>query len=159
MKNSQRPIARKKDLVIQKMPDELLVYDMDTGRAHCLNQTVAQVWEACDGKNSVADIAESMEENSVAGVNEDIVWLAIDQLQNHALLEKSAEISLSGQSRRDLIKKIGFASAVAIPVIASLAAPSSALAAASCSCVSDGDCGTQPACPSTACNMNGVCAP
>ena len=54
----QKPVARKEGLVIQEMPDEVLVYDLETNKAHCLNKTAAFVWNACDGKNSVAEITK-----------------------------------------------------------------------------------------------------
>ena len=50
MNNSQVPVARKQGLVVQEMPDEVLIYDLDTNKAHCLNQTAAFVWKSCDGK-------------------------------------------------------------------------------------------------------------
>ena len=59
MNHSQVPVARKENLVIQEMPEEVLVYDMDTNKAHCLNRTAAFVWKSCDGKNSVAPITHS----------------------------------------------------------------------------------------------------
>lgn len=44
MNNSQqRPLARSEGLVIQEMPDEVLVYDLETNKAHCLNETAAFV--------------------------------------------------------------------------------------------------------------------
>ena len=43
---------------LQEMPDEVLVFDLETNKAHCLNQTAAFVWKACDGVNSVAEIAK-----------------------------------------------------------------------------------------------------
>ena len=160
MNIARGPIARKDGLVIQKMPDELLVYDMETSKAHCLNSTVAAVWNACDGKNSVSEIADGFGSESDSNGYEDVVWLAIDQLQKHDLLEKEYDISLSGQSRRELIKKIGFASVIALPVIASMAAPSNALAAASCTCTVNADCVIQTTCPSTVnCAPTGICAP
>jgi hypothetical protein len=51
MKSPQFPCARKAGLVIQDMPDEVLVYDLDTNKAHCLNKSAAFVWRSCDGKN------------------------------------------------------------------------------------------------------------
>ena len=155
MKNSIQPKAREDDIVVQNTPNELLVFDMKTNRAHCLNETVAEVWGRCDGTRSVSEIAESFE-----GANEDLVWLAIDELEKHDLLEAGEGLSLSGRSRRELVKKIGFASVIALPVVASLAAPSNALAAASCTCTAPGDCTTQTSCPSTTnCNGSGQCAP
>jgi hypothetical protein len=125
---SQIPVARKEGLVIQEMPDEVLVYDLETNKAHCLNQTSAFVWKACDGKKSVVEISKLLG-NSVP---EDLVWLAIDQLSEKNLLENKLSLSSKGQSRREVIKKIGLASVIALPFVASLAAPTSVLAAASC---------------------------
>lgn len=162
MKNSQRPIARKNGLVIQEVPDEVLVYDLDTNKAHCLNQSAAMVWRSCDGTNSVSEIAKLVETQAGGKVTEDFVWLAIDQLSQNNLLEKEVAVSFSGQSRREAIKKIGMATMVAVPVIASLVAPQSALAAASCSCNTPPSCGNSnnTSCASTTnCNGAGLCAP
>jgi hypothetical protein len=156
MENSQYPVARKSGLVVQELPDEVLVYDLNTNKAHCLNLTAAKVWMSCDGKTSVSDIAS----NFGKGSNEDLVWLAIDQLNENNLLESQVVSRFSGQSRRDVIKKIGLASMVAIPVIASLVAPQDALAAQSCRCVNNPQCsGPGISCPATTCNSVGLCAP
>lgn len=160
MNSSQRPIARKAGLVIQEVPDEVLVYDLETNKAHCLNQSAAMIWRSCDGNNTVSEIAELVGTQAGGKVTEDFVWLAIDQLSQNKLLEKEISVSFEGQSRREALKKIGLATMVAVPVIASLVAPQSALAAASCACVTPGDCATQTTCPSTTnCNGAGVCAP
>lgn len=161
MNNSQRPIARKAGLVVQEVPDEVLVYDLESNKAHCLNQSAAMVWRSCDGNNSVADIAKLVESQAGGKVTEDFVWLAIDQLSENNLLEQQIATSFAGQSRREAIKKIGLASMVAIPVIASLVAPQSALAAQSCNCNNNSQCQAPPSagCPSTVnCNSIGLCA-
>ena len=159
MNNNQIPKARQSGLVVKNAANELLVYDLEAEKAMCLNETTAKVWQACNGRNSVKDISmefELLDSNN----SEEIVWIAIDQLAKHGLLEDSVRGELSSKSRREVLKRIGFASAVAIPVIASLAAPSSVLASASCACASPGDCTTQPTCPSTTnCNGSGQCAP
>ena len=134
MNNSEYPTARKNGLVVQEMPDEVLVYDLDSNKAHCLNQTAASVWKSCDGKTSVADIAEALAMTAGTEISEDLVWLAIDQLSENNLLEQQVRADFAGRSRREVIKKFGLASVIAIPVIASLVAPQSALAASSCRC-------------------------
>jgi hypothetical protein len=162
MNNSQYPVARKSGLVVQEVPDEVLVYDLDSNKAHCLNQTAALVWRSCDGRNSVADIAAIVEEQAGGKVTEDFVWLAIDQLSENALLEQQLKADFAGKSRREVMKKIGLASMIAVPVIASLVAPQSALAAASCNCNNPGSCSaaSRAGCPSTTnCNGVGQCAP
>ncbi len=160
MNNTQRPIARKSGLVVQEVPDEVLVYDLETNKAHCLNQSAAMIWKSCDGNNSVSEIAKLVEAQAGDKVSEDFVWLAIDQLSENNLLEQQLTPGFAGQSRREVIKKIGLASMIAIPVIASLVAPQSVLAASSCACSSPAQCGLPESagCPSTVnCNGIGIC--
>lgn len=159
MINSQVPEARKQGLVVQEMPEEVLIYDLDTNKAHCLNNTAAFVWKSCNGKNSVAEIAKMFEADSGNPVKEDLVWLAIEQLYDKNLLNADVPANFKGQNRREVIKKIGLASMIALPIVASLAAPTSVLANVSCSCTAPANClGTT--CASTVnCNGGGVCAP
>jgi len=155
MKETNNPLARQNGLVVQEMPDEVLVYDLDTDKAHCLNQSAARVWRACDGQKSIADIVSEFD----GKVNEDFVWLAIDQLNENGLLENEVAPRFAGQSRRQVLKTIGLASLVALPVISSLVAPQQALGASSCSCTQASNCTNKVGCPSTTnCNVNGVCA-
>lgn len=155
MGNSQNPTARKNGLVVQEMPEEVLVYDLNTNKAHCLNQTAAFVWKSCNGKNSVADIKFLLEKKFGSPVSEDFIWLAIDQLNKDSLLQEKVASRFEGVSRRDVIKKIGLASMVALPVVASLAVPNSALASSTCTargaCNEATDCNTGL----PACNCNG----
>lgn len=152
MTNSEFPIARTTGLVVQDVPNEVLVYDTETNEAHCLNNTAAMVWRSCDGKTSVSEIAQIVGGQSGEQVSDDLVWLAIDQLNEHRLLEKEIASKFAGESRRSVLKKIGFASMVALPVIASLVAPQSVLAATSCICQNGfGDCAVQPTCPQNTC--------
>ncbi|MFT3745242.1 MAG: PqqD family protein [Pyrinomonadaceae bacterium] len=155
MNNPNNPMARQNGIVVQEMPDEVLVYDLDSNKAHCLNSSAAQVWKSCDGTNTVADIVKQFD----GKVTEDFVWLAIDQLNENGLLANEIAPRFAGQSRRQVLKTIGFASLVALPVIASLVAPQSAMAAVSCTCTTSLQCNGR-ACPSTTnCNSSGLCAP
>ena len=138
MINSLMPNARKEGLVIQEMPNEVLVYDLESNKAHCLNQTAASVWRSCDGVSSVEEIKAKLEKEFKTTIPEDFVWLALDQLSKDKLLEKEIETKVSGLSRREVIKKIGLASMAALPVVAMLSFPQSALAVA---------------CPASAVNM------
>lgn len=158
MKTSQYPRARTENLVINDLPDETLVYDLNSNEAHCLNSTAAFVWKNCDGTNSSADISGMIAKKFGSQVPDDFVWLALDQLNQNGLL--ADDIGIAKQNRREVIKKIGLASVVALPIIASMVAPKSALAAVSCACVAPGDCATQSGCASTTnCNGLGICAP
>lgn len=161
MKDPLFPTARKNGLVIQEVPDEVLVYDMDNNKAHCLNSTAALVWRSCDGKTSVSDIAKQVAANARSHISDDLVWLAIDQLNENSLLENTIRTEFAGRSRREAIKKIGLASMVALPIVASLAAPKSAMASVSCACSPVGVPSTFCAntCGVPYCGCDGFCTP
>lgn len=150
MNNPQKPVARQTGLVIQEMPDEILVFDLETDKAHCLNQTAAFVWKSCDGNNSVAEIARLFGDESGKVVSEDLVWLAIDQLNENNLLAEQVKADFKNQTRREVIKKIGLAAVIALPIVSSLVAPTAALAVG-CSGAGQGTGCTGGAC------CNGVC--
>lgn len=130
MDDSLFPVARKDDLVIQELQNELLVFDTRTNKAHCLNQTAASVWKFCDGKNSVSDINKLFGENIGAKVSDNLIWLAIDQLNERELFENKLETKFAGRNRREVLKKIGLATVIALPIVASITAPTAALAVA-----------------------------
>ncbi len=157
-----KPQARKDDLVIQEVGGEILVYDLKTNKAICLNQTSALVWQNCDGKKDAMDIAREIEKQLGSDVSEDFVWFAVNQLEKENLLFENAGTSdkFAGLSRRDVIKKIALTSMIALPVVASLVAPTAAFAQ-SCmvnapACTANGNaCTANNQCCSCNCNING----
>ena len=156
-----KPIARKDDLVIQEMDDEVLVYDLRTNKAICLNQTSALVWQSCDGRKNALEISQDIEKQLGSAVSEDLVWFALNQLEKEKLLNEEKEIvnKFEGLSRREVIKKIGLTSMIALPIVASLVAPS-AIHAASCngvSCNCTGPRAPDGSCTSTTCTAGCTC--
>ena len=151
------PEMRKKGLVVQELSGEVLVYDRERNKAHCLNSTAALVWNHCDGKTSVAQITRAIEREIKAPVDEDVIWLGVDQLSKTHLLQERARVpeNKSGLSRREVMKRIGLAAAVALPVVTSIMAPTAAQAA---NCLPSGSaCTTGAQCCSLLCNSN-LCA-
>jgi hypothetical protein len=143
------PVSRKDNLVVQELNGEVLIYDLTDNKAFCLNKTSALVWQACDGHKSVAEISDFISHKLSSPVNEDLVWFALDQLKKERLLENGNEIpnQFAGMSRREVVKKVGLGSMIALPIVASLVAPA-ALQAQSADCMScvkfnsGGVCGT-----------------
>lgn len=136
------PLSRKEQIVVQEAQDELLIYDLRENKALCLNQTSAFVWQKCDGTKSVAEIALLLSKKFKSPVSEDFVWLALQQFKKDNLLEQSNELTtpLDGLSRRDVIKRVGFASMVALPVVASVIAPTAVAAqSGGCGCFAPGN--------------------
>ncbi len=121
-----KPQGRQKDIVIQELNGEVLIYDLSLNKAFCLNQASALVWEACDGKQTISEITQIVSKKLKSPINEDFVWLALDRLKKENLIVNSEEITpdFNGLSRREVIKRIGFSSMVALPMITSLVAPS-----------------------------------
>ena len=150
MINPQIPMARKNGIVIQELPNELLVYELETNKAHCLNKTAAFVWKKCDGKTSVEEIVLQFEKQTGKRIEEDLVWLALDQLKEHKLLENNITSKFVGESRRSVLKRIGLASVIALPIISSLTVPVAAQVA--CSGIQ-----TPASCASANCNSNTLC--
>jgi hypothetical protein len=131
-----RPIARKDNIVVQNTRLETLVYDLTLNKAFLLNETSAFVWQNCDGTREVSEISKALAQRNKQPINNDIVWLAIDQLKKENLIENPGELKsgLEGLSRREVIKRIGFGTMIAMPLISVLVAPR-AVNAASVACV------------------------
>jgi len=155
--NSPLPISRRRGLVVQEVRDELLVYDLETDRAHCLNETAAAIWRACDGKKSVPEIASAVRLWVGEHVSDDVIWLAIDDLAEHRLLEGKIDKRFDRISRREVIRRLGVASIAALPVIATLSAPKSVYAASSCACLDVRDCALQVGCGPFCGSFTGLC--
>jgi coenzyme PQQ synthesis protein D (PqqD) len=158
MKKSEEsvPRARKEGLLVQEMPDELLVYDLDRHKAHCLNETAALIWKRCDGKTTVGQMVRRLGHETKSPVDEAVVCLAFDQLAKANLLQDQARkwSGASGISRREVIRRIGAAAAVSLPLVTSIVAPE-AVQAATCrastaACTADAQC-CSLSCVSLAC--------
>lgn len=127
-----QPKARQEVLISYPGGGETVLYDAKTNKAHCLNATAAFVWQQCDGTRTVCDIAQQFAIQQQTAVDESLVWLALKQLDQARLLEDPIAVDqLAGVSRRSVLRKLGLAAAVALPVVASLLVPE-AVNAGSC---------------------------
>jgi hypothetical protein len=157
MKKRIAPKARRENLVVQELNGEVLIYDLDKHKAFCLNESSALIWQACDGSRDVSEIRNLLGKQLNSTVNDDFIWLALDQLKKENLIENKDEITVdfNGMSRREVIRKVGLASLVALPVIASLVSP---VAAQAVSCPTRTGCtgGSRPS--GCTCSNNNNCA-
>jgi Coenzyme PQQ synthesis protein D (PqqD) len=128
---SRPPLARKEGLIVRELPDEVLVYDRDRDKAHCLNQTAALVWKYCDGKTTVSGMTRRLEQDlNAKAVDENIVWFALSQLSKDHLLEDDVvpPSLMAGLSRRQMVRTLGLAAVIAVPLVTSIVAPTPAQA-------------------------------
>ena len=120
----QAALARQKDLVVQELPDELMVYDLKRHKAHCLNTTAAIVWNHCNGRTTVAEMAALLEQEVGSPVDEEVVLYALDKLNKANLLEDELNLpAANGLSRRRMMKRLGVGAMAALPVVISLVSP------------------------------------
>lgn len=155
MHDQYLPAAREARLLVRELAEEVLVYDEEGHRAHCLNQTAALVWKSCDGRTSVARIAERVGAQMSAHVPEEVVWLALEQLAEFDLLAAGAarRSNLTAPnviSRRKMLGRLGVAAAVSLPLVTSVVSPTAAEAQSPCN---------EQNCPPPMCCSGGVCLP
>ena len=146
------PQARRSGLIIQEVDSEILIYDQNTNKAHCLNQTAAKVWKYCDGETTLADACSALSRDLETPVDEKLVWYAVDQFSKDNLLEKEIEppaFISAGMNRRQMVRTLGLAAVVAVPLVTSIVAPTPVQAA---TCLPPG----QPCTSSVEC-CSGLC--
>lgn len=131
------PQARFEAIVVQELRDEVLVCDTKNNRVFCLNQTAGEVWKLCDGKTDVSRISTVLSKQFRAKISEEIVLLALEQLSKENLLvHKISTTKLYNDvSRREVIKRIGLSSMIALPLVSSVVMPTAAQAQSGCSIV------------------------
>ena len=149
------PKSRQDGVIVRELPEEVLIYDLQRDKAHCLNKTAGFVWHHCDGRTRVATVARLLAAKERTPVDESVILLALDQLaERHLLVDPLPRQSGAKVSRRNLVLKYAPA-ALALPVILSITAPTAAQAATpsptpdpcltppfpdGCPCQQDGDC-------------------
>ncbi len=155
------PQARRTGLIIQEVDGEILIYDQNTNKAHCLNQTAVKVWKYCDGETTLAEACKALSCDLDTPVDEKLVWYAVDQFSKDNLLEKGIEqpaFIIAGMNRRQMVRTLGLAAVIAVPLVTSIVAPTPAQAA---TCMPPGQpCGTAAQCCSGVCTgaPAGTCA-
>jgi len=105
---------------IEKLADELSVYDWQRLQMHSLNPTAARVFEMCDGQTSPKQMAIRLDMPHAQAV----VWQSLDELGKANLLQEPV-LRPRGISRRDFVK---LGSAVALASIVSIVVPQPASA-------------------------------
>jgi DNA-binding transcriptional ArsR family regulator len=125
----QRPVARRDGILIERLGDEVVVYDSASHTAHALAGSAAVVWEACTGERTAEDLAGAL------GLEPAIVERALTELAECGLLDgepaRSAYVSRRDAMRR--FAKIGGA-AFAAPLIYSVAVGPATAAASTITC-------------------------
>ena len=147
-RTGSHPRARRTRLIVRRLPDETLVYDNDTSRAHCLGPIAAAVWRHCDGRSSAARIASAVRKETGVEVGEAAVMVAVDRLADARLLEQP--LPESGRSRREWLKQAAMIGGLTVVSITAPLSVEAATCVANCTSrpnTPPGNCGAIPCCP------------
>jgi hypothetical protein len=150
------PQTRQEGLIVRELDGEILIYDSKNNRAHCLNQTAALVWKQCDGRKTAIDISRSLSLELGTELDERIVWFALKQFGRDHLLEEKLSMPpafiAADLNRREMVRALGLAAVVAVPLVTSILAPTAAQAA---TCLPQGSsCTASTQCCSGLCSSN-----
>ena len=127
------PLARNSELTVEHLPTETIVYDHQRHRVHCLNQTLAFVWQQCDGHTSIQEMAARLPEALNLPADQDIILVALRQLNKIRLLTgELPDLDSSGlPSRRELVQRLatlGTTMAALVPAATTIVAPTPSMA-------------------------------
>jgi hypothetical protein len=114
-----RPATRT-DLLTEPVGDGAVVYDTREHQVHALDGDAARVWRALDGRCSVAQLAE------VCGLSEAVVANVLLRLDALDLLAEQSDDTVSRRVALRRLVKLGGAAMLALPLITTVAIPTSA---------------------------------
>ena len=117
------PKGRTENITEQDLGSELMIYDLAANRALNLNETSKRVFQSCDGQTSFDELKEKYQ------FTDDLIYLSLEKLHSANLLEGEITTPYAGLSRREVIKRVGLGTMIALPVISGLIAPMAARAA------------------------------
>ena len=151
------PAARNAGLLVQDLDTELLVYDLEQHKAHCLNRSAALIWRRCDGTSTAAEVARLVGAEMGMALDEETIQFAVTQLDRAGLLQgRIKQLDYAGRlSRREAVRRLGMAAAVSVPLVTTIVAPRAAEAG---TCTPAGEtCTGLPCCGSSVRCFTGRC--
>ena len=122
------PRARTNQLVTRDLGDELLVYDLERHKAYCLNRVAMQVFRHCDGETTIPDMAHRVGNALGLPIDDHAVRLGLMRLEKAHLLDGPGRQILY-TSRREMLRTLGRAAVVVVPLVTAITVPTSAQAA------------------------------
>ena len=150
MKELSYPRSVRRDMTVQSVGKETLIYDEVRHLAFCLNPIASAVWVMCDGTRGILEIAGLVTAELEYEVSGDAVQLAVDQLKQQGLLEQATGlVPAYVVSRRAMLVRGGAGAMMMLPVVAAIAAPKAAQAYTGCV-----DCSTTGTSVTTPANIN-----
>ena len=138
MESGRLPLSRNhRELLIEQLPGELLVFDRVQQRAHSLGRLASTVFRHCDGRTTREQLVAVLAAEGLPA-SEEALDEALGELSVAGLLQRhDAPAHSNGPSRRQVLRRVAFIAGVAVayPLVESIVAPRPAQAA---SCIATG---------------------
>lgn len=125
------PEARSEGLLVEAIGDEYVIFDTAVREAHCLSPLAARVFERCDGRTRLEDVAAEIGSRLGTDVDVATIETALAELGARGLLVEPPLVGdPGGMSRRTLVKRTAVATAAlsAAPLVTSIVTPAYAQA-------------------------------
>lgn len=145
------PLSKTENIIVQKTGREILLYDLSINKAFCLNESLTVIYENCDGRTSFEAFKRKYK------FTDDLIYFGLDELKRENLIEGEGADHFAGLTRREIVRRVGLATMIVLPVITSLMAPTAANAATGCR-ASGQTCIVNANAQSNCCNSNQRCS-
>jgi hypothetical protein len=136
-------------LLRHPLGDQVLVYDRTRDRIHLLDRVTASVVDSLERGDTAAGIATQLEQRMNSNGGEDLLALALDELEKAELTENNVPtpVRIADVTRREILRRFAMVgAAVLVPTIITLT-PNTASGQASVGCGSA--CTSTASCPGT----------
>ena len=119
------PRLRTSDIIVRELQGELLIYDVVTNNALCLNPAARLVSDHCDGVTTMGEVVDKLGTGANAASAEVVVLSVLSRLQKEGILEGSIDLPDEADlpSRRRLLSAAAMVGA-ALPLVSLLVVPS-----------------------------------
>jgi hypothetical protein len=127
----KHPKARSENLLVEEVAGELLIYDVNNNRAHCLSESAAAIWRHCNGSRSITMLAKHLFPSLAPSDAEQLVGVGVERLRRRRLVESSVTAPSVDLSKRQMLKKVAILAAAAgivAPLVSTVVAPTAAYA-------------------------------
>ncbi len=135
------PRADHQSVLATDVGDEVVIYDSRDHHGHCLNRSAAVVWRGLDGRTSMAEMVERLSQELEAPANEDMVWMALEELDRAHLLAEPLQMPAAHDVSRRRLLQMG-AGALLLPAISSIVAPTAHAGGSAVGCSPPDSCAT-----------------
>ncbi len=123
-KEFEMKVYQRSGLIVEKVHDELVVFNPERNEANALIAAAAVVFELCDGINGVGEMARELKAKNILPATDYAVLLILRELEDAHLVE-IVERPQEKTDRRNILKRVGTGAmaAVLLPVITTITAP------------------------------------